>query len=137
MSVKIQFTTQTWTRFGLRTSNLAFVMIEVEARGPANWTEFWTVKFSESIVWDISSTLTNGSVPLDNSGNKPAKDVYLRKPQVHPWVGKFQFRVHNHYLPSTHIGKEHNPQKKTKKLQIYFSSLTIIFYSYSIFHHLF
>ena len=68
---------KTCTRFGLRTSNLALVLIEVVANGPANWTIFWTVKFSESIICDISSTVTKGGVPLDNNGNKPAKDVYL------------------------------------------------------------
>lgn len=67
----------TCTRFGLRTSNLALVLKEVVANGPENWTEFSTVKFSESIVWDISSTFTIGRVPLDNNGNRPTKEVYL------------------------------------------------------------
>lgn len=70
---------QTCTRLGLRTSNLALVLIEVVANGPANWTEFCTVKFSESMICDISSTFTNGSVPLDNNGNKPEKEVYLQQ----------------------------------------------------------
>jgi hypothetical protein len=51
--------------------------MEVVANGPANWTEFWTVKFSESMVCDISSTFTKGNEPVDNNGNKPEKDVYL------------------------------------------------------------
>ena len=53
--------------------------MEVVASGPENWTEFWTVKFSESIVWETSSTLTSGSVPLDNNVNRPGNDVYLKQ----------------------------------------------------------
>jgi hypothetical protein len=41
---------QTCKRLGLRTSNLALVLMEVVLNGPANRTEFWTVKLSESIV---------------------------------------------------------------------------------------
>lgn len=68
----------TWTRFGLLTSNLALVLMEVVAKGPAKTTEFWTVKLSESMVWEISSTRTRGRLPFDNKGNKPEKDVYLQ-----------------------------------------------------------
>ena len=60
-----------------RNSNFALMLIEVVANGPANWTEPRTVKLSESVVCDITSTYTNGSVPLDNNGNKPENDVYL------------------------------------------------------------
>jgi hypothetical protein len=41
---------RTCKRLGLRTSNLALVLMEVVLNGPANRTEFWTVKLSESIV---------------------------------------------------------------------------------------
>ena len=51
--------------------------MEVVASGPENMTEFWTVKFSESMVCDISSTFTSGGV-LDNRGYKPTNDVYLQ-----------------------------------------------------------
>lgn len=74
----IQVFIPTCTRFGLWISNLALVLKEVVARGPANRTEFWTVKFSESMICDISSTFTNGSVPLESNGYKPEKDVYLQ-----------------------------------------------------------
>jgi len=40
----------TWTRLGLRISNLALVLIEFVPKGPAKRTEFWTVKLSESMV---------------------------------------------------------------------------------------
>lgn len=72
---KSQKIKKTCTLLGLRTSNLALVLMEVVANGPANCTEFSTVKFSESIFWDISSTLTKGIVPLDSKGNSPTKDV--------------------------------------------------------------
>lgn len=69
----------TWTRLGLRTSNLALVETEVVARGPVNCTEFCTVKFSESIVCEISSTFTNGgNLPDPNNGNSCENDVYLQ-----------------------------------------------------------
>ena len=68
---------KTCTLFGLRTSNLALLPIEVVANGPASKTIFSTVTFSESIICDISSTVNKGSVPFDNNGNKPAKHVYL------------------------------------------------------------
>ena len=68
---------KTCTLFGLRTSNLALLPIGVVANGPASKTIFSTVRFSESIICDISSTVTKGSVPFDNNGNKPAKHVYL------------------------------------------------------------
>lgn len=41
------------------------------------------------MVWDISSTLTSGSVPRDNNGNKSEKDVYLRNNKSNHEVGNF------------------------------------------------
>lgn len=71
---------KTCTRLGLRTSNLALVVIEVVAKGPENRTEFCTVKPSESMVCDISSSFTSGrAAPLANNGNKPENVVYLHK----------------------------------------------------------
>ena len=86
---------KTCTLFGLRTSNLALLPIEVVANGPASKTIFSTVTFSESIICDISSTVTKGSVPFDNNGNKPAKHVYL----LH--TKKFKFTMYMTILMST------------------------------------
>lgn len=65
----------TWTRLGLRISNLALVLIEFVPKGPAKRTEFWTVKLSESKVCEISSTFTNGTIPRESNGNKFTNDV--------------------------------------------------------------
>ena len=66
---------RTWTRLGLWTSNLAVVLNDVVASGPANRTEFCTVKLSESMVCEISSTLTNGEILRESNGNRPTNDV--------------------------------------------------------------
>jgi hypothetical protein len=69
----------TCTRLGLRISNLALVVTEVVARGPAKDTEFRTVNASESIVCEISSTFTNCGILLDpNKGNSCENEVYLQ-----------------------------------------------------------
>ena len=83
----------TWTLLGLRTSKLALVLREVVARGPENCTEFWTVKFSESILCEISSTLTSGNLPWESSGNKPENDVYLKNEMHNPNVSS-QINLH-------------------------------------------
>jgi len=89
---------QTCKRFGLLTSNLALVLMEVVVNGPANRTEFWTIKLSESIVWDISSTVSNGSSPLESNGNNPAKDVYLRNHKSnHEFISCRTTTTHCHY----------------------------------------
>jgi hypothetical protein len=66
---------------GLLISNFALVETELDAKGPENLMQFCTAKFSESIVCDISSTLTRAcSVPDPNSGNNCENDVYLQSP---------------------------------------------------------
>ena len=81
MTTQLGQENHTCTRLGLLISNLALVDTEDEAKGPENLMQFCTAKFSESIVCDISSTLTRAcSLPDPNSGNNCENDVYLQSP---------------------------------------------------------
>jgi hypothetical protein len=96
----------TCTRLGLLISNLALVETELDAKGPENLMQFCTAKFSESIVCDISSTLTRAcSVPDPNSGNNCENDVYLQSPnqsisEIVRWCyNSIQEELHYYWLP--------------------------------------
>jgi hypothetical protein len=71
----------TCTRFGLRTSNEAAALSEVEARGPSKVTQFSTVKASASMVCDISPTFTSGKLPRAKNEKSSEFEVYLHRSQ--------------------------------------------------------